>query len=148
MKKIIYIVLSVLTVSTATLYGQKPQRTPQDIASKQTEILVRELQIHDSLIRDTLYRMHLKYAILRQSNNTRADAMQYMQEMNAELQQILTPEQYQQFMSQQVNHEHRSPRPQHNRIIFTPCDTLMSPPPPPHPNGEAPHMPPPPPPHQ
>ena len=149
MKALLFISLFLLASSVAALRAQEhPQRTPEDIALKQTEMLVRELGIHDSIIRDTLYRMHLKFAHKRAISNTRAEALQYMQEANMELQQILTPEQYQQFMSQQVNHEQRSPRPHHNRIIFTPCDTLMPPPPPPHPNDEAPHMPPPPPPHQ
>lgn len=124
MKNLLYIVLFALVAPAATLFAQHhPQRTPEDIASKQTEMLVRELNIQDSLVRDTLYRMHLKFATKRAVSNTRAEAMQYMQEANIELQQILTPEQYQQFMNQQVNHTPHSPRPHYNRIASAPIDT-------------------------
>ena len=105
-----------------------PQRTAEDIARKQTEMLVRELSIQDSIIRDTLYHLHLKFARKREISNTRAEAMQYMQEANAELQTILTPEQYQQYMNQQVNyapHRHRAP---HNRITTISVDSVSTPP--------------------
>lgn len=129
MKALLFISLFLLASSVAALRAQEhPQRTPEDIALKQTEMLVRELGIHDSIIRDTLYRMHLKFAHKRAISNTRAEALQYMQEANMELQQILTPEQYQQFMNQQVNyapHRHRSP---YNRITTMPVDTISTPP--------------------
>ena len=129
MKNLLYIVLFALVTPVTSLYAQHhPQRTPEDIARKQTEMLVRELEIQDSIVRDTLYRMHLKFALKRAISNTRAEAMQYMQDINAELQQILTPEQYQQFMNQQVNyapHRHRSP---YNRITTMPVDTISTPP--------------------
>lgn len=129
MKALLFISLFLLASSVAALRAQEhPQRTPEDIALKQTEMLVRELGIHDSIIRDTLYRMHLKFAHKRAISNTRAEALQYMQEANMELQQILTPEQYQQFMKQQVNyapHRHRSP---YNRITTMPVDTISTPP--------------------
>lgn len=101
-----------------------PRRTPEDIARKQTEMLARELCIKDSIIKDTLYRLHLKYAHKRQLSHTRAEALQYMQEVNAELQNILTPEQYQQFMNQQINHSPHAPRVHYNRITAPPADTL------------------------
>lgn len=107
---------------------ERPQRTPEDIALKQTEMLVRELEIQDSVVRDTLFRMHLKFAQKRAISNTRAEALQYMQEANMELQQILTPEQYQQYMNQQVNyapHRHRAP---HNRITTISVDSVSTPP--------------------
>ena len=129
MKALLFISLFLLASSVAALRAQEhPQRTTEDIALKQTEMLVRELGIHDSIIRDTLYRMHLKFAHKRAISNTRAEALQYMQEANMELQQILTPEQYQQFMNQQVNyapHRHRSP---YNRITTMPVDTIYTPP--------------------
>ena len=120
MKNLFYILLFYISVSPAT-WAQHPHRTPEDMARKQTEMLVRELNIQDSIVRDTLYRMHLKFAHKRQITHTRAEAMQYMQEANAELQRILTPEQYQQFMSQQVNHAPHHPRT--HRITSTPIDT-------------------------
>lgn len=127
MKKLLYFVLCVLVAPIATLHAQfHPQRTPEDIARKQTEMMVRELDIIDSVVRDTLYRMHLKFATKRAVSNTRAEAMQYMQEANIELQQILTHEQYQQFMNQQVNHTPHRPKPNYNRITVTPTDTPPS----------------------
>ena len=129
MKNLLYIVLFALATPLANLYAQHyPQRTPEDIARKQTEMLVRELEIQDSIVRDTLYRMHLKFALKRAISNTRAEAMQYMQDINAELQQILTPEQYQQYMNQQVNYAPHRPRAPHNRITTIPVDSVSAPP--------------------
>ena len=129
MKNLLFIFLLIAPV--AILRGQTHphyHRTPEDIARKQTEMLVRELDIQDSIVRDTLYRMHLKFALKRAISNTRAEAMQYMQDINAELQQILTLEQYQQFMNQQVNHTPHRPKPHYNRITITPTDTIPLPP--------------------
>lgn len=118
-----------LTPFLTFLWAQEhPQRTPEDIALKQTEMLVRELGIQDSVVRDTLFRMHLKFAQKRAISNTRAEALQYMQEANMELQQILTPEQYQKYMNQQVNyapHRHRAP---YNRITTISVDSVSTPP--------------------
>lgn len=123
MKNLLYIFLFIC--ATCPLWAQHhPQRTPEDIARKQTEMLVRELNIQDSIVRDTLYRMHLKFALKRQISNTRAEAMHYMQEANAELQTILTPEQYQQFMDQQVNYTPHHPRPHYHRFAITSPDTI------------------------
>ena len=129
MNNLLYIVLFALVTPVTSLYAQHhPQRTPEDIARKQTEMMVRELDIQDSIVRDTLYRMHLKFALKRTISNTRAEAMQYMMEANAELQHILTPEQYQQFMNQQVNHTPHRPKHHYNRFTVTPTDTTASPP--------------------
>ena len=138
MKNLFYILLFIGV--TTTLWAQNyPHRTAEDIASKQTEMLVRELNIHDSVVRDTLYRMHLKFAHKREISNTHAEALQYMQEANEELKNILTPEQYQQFMDQQVNHEPHHPKSPYNRFTMPLIDSLPPPPP------GAPNMPPPPP---
>ena len=138
MKNLLYIVLLILPL--ISFAQQHPQRTPEDMARKQTDMLVSELSIQDSLTRDTIYRMFLKFAYKRKISNTRAEAIQYMIETNAELQQILTPEQYQQFMNQQVNHAPHRPHAPHNRIA--PCGSL-NPPPVPQ-NGEDTNMLPPP----
>ena len=124
-----YFVLIVVFISCigAKLLAQYPRRTAEDIARKQTEMLVRELNIQDSIIRDTLFHLHLKYAYKREISNTRAEAMQYMQEINTELQNILTPEQYQQFMNQQVNHTPHHPKPHYNRITVIPATTSSQP---------------------
>ena len=91
-----------------------PQRTPEDIARKQTEMMARELSIQDSLVKDTIFHMFLKYARMREVPHTRAQAIEYMLQVNEELQGILTPEQYQCYMNQQVNHApHRHHAPHH-----------------------------------
>lgn len=128
MKKAWYIFIVAIFVSVAHLHAQhhQPHRTPEDIARKQTEMLVRELGIHDSIVKDTLFRMHLKFARKRVISNTRAEAMQYIQEMNNELKNILTPAQYQQFMNQQVNHAPHHPKPHHNRFTCSPMDSMSS----------------------
>ena len=84
----------------------RPQRTPEEEAQKQTERLVRELGIQDSVRIDTIYRMHLKYARVRQKGLTRAENMERMQAIYAELQDLLTPEEFEQFM----NHPAEQPR--------------------------------------
>lgn len=84
----------------------RPQRTPEEEAQKQTTRLVRELGILDSTRIDTLYRMHLKYAKFRQKGLTRAENMQRMQDIHTELQQLLTPEEFEAFM----NHPAEQPR--------------------------------------
>lgn len=127
MKTFIYIAIALLAIPAALCAQHYPHRTPEDIASKQTEMLVRELHITDSLVRDTLYRMHLKFAIKRQISHTRAEAMQFMQEANEELRHILTPEQYQQFMNEQVNYAPHRPQTLHNRITTTVVDTTQAP---------------------
>ena len=79
-----------------------PQRTPEEIARKQTEMLVRDLCIKDSMQIDTIYRIHLRYARLRQVSNTRAEHLERVQQMYNELRQVLTPQQYEAFMNQQM----------------------------------------------
>lgn len=135
-----FIVVTLLAVAQ----HHHPQRTATDIARKQTEMLVRELQITDSVLRDTLFRMHLKYAEkVRSKDYTRADALQYMLLMQEELKNILPTELYEAFMNRQLNHEPRAPQ--------NPCNWIA-----PHPHhgerapqaSEAPDMPPPPSEHQ
>ena len=77
----------------------RPQRTPEEEALKQTTRLVRELGIKDSVRIDTIYRMHLKYALSRQKGLTRAQNMERMQAIYAELKHLLTPEEFEAFMN-------------------------------------------------
>ena len=85
---------------------ERLQRTPEEEALQQTMRLVRELGIQDSVRFDTIYRMHLKYARFRQKGLTRAENMERMQSIYAELEQLLTPEEFEQFM----NHPAEQPR--------------------------------------
>lgn len=84
----------------------RPQRTPEEEALKQTTRLVRELGIRDSVRIDTIYRMHLKYAKFRQKGLTRAENMERMQAIYAELKNLLTQAEFDKFM----NHPAEQPR--------------------------------------
>ena len=108
-----YIVVSVLflLLPMAAMAAPQPpvqeanmhhQPTAEETARKQTEMLVRDLDITDSLLTDTIYRIHFKYAVLRQVSNTRAEHLERIQQMYGELQQVLSKEQYTRFMNQQL----------------------------------------------
>ena len=98
-----------------------PPRTAEEEALKQTERLSRELEITDTVTRDTLYRLHLKYARLRRQGLTRAQHLEYMQAATIELSHILSPEQFDSFMNHQSV--------QHPRMPQTPTSRM------PHPEG-------------
>ncbi|MDY4514802.1 MAG: hypothetical protein SPD96_07480 [Paludibacteraceae bacterium] len=109
-----------------------PQRTPEEIARKQTEMLVRDLEIKDSLQIDTIYCIHLRYARLRQMSNTRAEHLARVQQMYAELKEVLTEEQYTRFMNQQLDSPRRPqtickmPQPPHSAHPHAPRDGAPS----------------------
>jgi len=94
----------------------RPQRTPHEEALKQTTRLIRELGIRDSMRIDTIYRMHLKYARFRQKGLTRAENMERMQAIYAELKNLLTPEEFERFM----NHPAEQPRHPRGANVITP----------------------------
>lgn len=97
----------------------RPQRTPEEEASKQTIRLVRELGIRDSARFDTLYHMHLKYARSRAQlgTMTRAKSIERMQAFYEDLKRILTPEEYERFM----NHPVEMPRRPHGANRMAPA---------------------------
>lgn len=137
--------LSLFVVSllfSTVLMAQEPtsarlQRTPEEEAAKQTERLVRELSIRDSVRIDTLYKMHLKYALLRRTGLSRAQEMERMNAIVADLKKLLTPEEFDRFM----NHPAEQPRhPRGANRISAPGQAA--------PIGEAPHRPTPPTEHQ
>ena len=129
--------VSILTFGQAPGPEGHPQRTPEDVARKQTEMLSRELSLTDSVQRDTLYRMHLKYAIERRQNNTRGAELDRLQRMTEELKGILTAEQFDRFINRPVDDQPRRPHsmygpgsphhPHHDGEL------------PPPPSGEGPH---------
>lgn len=88
--------------------SDRPQRTPEEEALKQTTRLVRELGISDSIRFDTIYRMHLKYARWRQTGLTRAENMKRMQSIHAELERLLTPKEFELFMNHPSEMPHRT----------------------------------------
>ena len=125
MKRIISIVC--IALFTGSLWAQetvespRPQRTPQEEAMKQTTRLVRELGIKDSVRFGTLYRMHLKYAILRQKGLTRAQNMDRMMSIQKELERLLTPSEFERFM----NHPVEQPRRPHGANVIAPTKTTQ-----------------------
>lgn len=130
MTRLLYI--SILLVAFSLLVVAQdhhiPQRTATDIARKQTEMLIRELDIQDSIVQHNLYQMHLKYAKMREVSNTRHEAMQRMQAMREELKVILGPELFAAFMNRQVEGSSRSPKHPCNWIVTSSNkpDTLSS----------------------
>lgn len=101
--------------------GPRPQRTPEEEARKQTIRVARELGIKDSARIDTIYRMHLKYARWRQKGLTRAENMQRMQAIHDELERLLTPEEFEQFM----NHPSETPRRPHGTQLIAPATSVQ-----------------------
>ena len=111
MIKRLFIILSI-SLSAGLMMAQepvsdRPQRTPEDEAIKQTVRLVRELDIKDSVRFDTLYKMHLKYARVRQKGLTRAQEMERMNAIYAELKRLLTEKEFDQFMNHPVEQPRR-----------------------------------------
>lgn len=112
MYRFFYIVflLVIVSLSLAAQESKIPKRTAVDIARKQTEMLVRELNIHDSIMRDTLFKVHLKYAKQQYRVTTRAEVRQTMKLLFEELKHILSPEQYERFINRQTDGQPRAPK--------------------------------------
>lgn len=103
----LFIALSAGLMMAQEPVSDRPQRTPEDEALKQTVRLVRELDIKDSVRFDTLYKMHLKYARVRQKGLTRAQEMERMNAIYAELKRLLTEKEFDQFMNHPVEQPRR-----------------------------------------
>ncbi|MBQ7531053.1 MAG: hypothetical protein IJT12_05045 [Paludibacteraceae bacterium] len=92
-----------LALVASTLFAQESpvvlRRTAEERAMKQTEMLVRDLDIHDSLLRDTIYRVHLRYARRRDQATTRMEAVECINRLLLELKGILSPSQYERLQS-------------------------------------------------
>ena len=113
MIRIIYIVCF-LAFFSLTLDAQEscfPQRTAKDIALKQTKMLVHQLGITDTVLCKKLYYMHLKYAQMRDTSSTRSESIERMIQMQEELKQLLSPEQFAAFMNRQMDNRPRAPKP-------------------------------------
>lgn len=94
------ILLWVLFASTLLAQEQPiPRRTIEERAMKQTEMLVRELDITDSLVRDTLYRIHLRYARSRDEVSNRSEAVERINKLLSELKGVLTVKQFERLQS-------------------------------------------------
>lgn len=102
--------------ASAQDHNVRRERTPEEEAAKQTERLIRELGIKDSIRIDTLYKMHLKYAKLRRQGLTRAENVKRMYAIYSELTVLLTPEELERFM----NHPAEQPRRPHGAHFVSP----------------------------
>lgn len=88
-----------------------PRRTAEERAMKQTEMLVRDLDIRDSLLRDTIYRVHLRYAKSREQVSSRSETIERMNRLLGELKGILSPQQFERLQAiprQQGARAHRA----------------------------------------
>lgn len=115
---LIFLSFSVWSWAQAPMAESRPQRTPEEIARKQTEMLSRELELTDSLQRDSIYRIHLRYVRMRFVSNTRAEELDRMQSYYRELKHVLTPQQYEAFMNKPLAPGPRQP--QGGAIVGTP----------------------------
>lgn len=93
--KIVIIVLFIVTWGLP-IYSQENtvvlKWTPEQEAAKQTEKLQLELDLNQSQA-NQLYEINLRYARERQISNTRSEALERTRNKNAEIKQILSPEQ-------------------------------------------------------
>ena len=110
---------TLLLVSSFAAFAQndefRPSRTPEEEAMKQTEMLSRELTLSEQQ-RDTVYKIHLKYALLRQVSNTRAEGLERLNAMTKELLAVMTPEQQEAFLNKQIEPHPRRMQP---RLVKT-----------------------------
>lgn len=93
-KNIVSLVLA-LMLSLPLLFGQeeqRPRRTPQEEAAKQTAMLAQYLTLTQQQI-DTIYTIHLKYANLRREPSQADNRRVLFEQMIYEVKQILTSEQ-------------------------------------------------------
>ena len=113
MKKFLFIVLlasgSLLLSAQAPAGMSSPKHSPEQVAAKQTERMVRELGIKDSVQRQKLYDFHLRYALSRPDTLTRRIRLERMQAMTDELEQLLTKEQFNAFMDKQLEPQAHRP---------------------------------------
>ena len=139
-------IITLFVASTLVVFAQPPhmQRTPEEVAMKQTEMLVRDLGITDSLVRDTLYKVHLHFARDRRPHPTPEEIRLHHDSLSQALQGILTPAQYQLLLNRQAKATPRYPQPPVNRFVpqsQDPCKMSS----PDSTRREGPDMPPPPP---
>jgi hypothetical protein len=97
MKTISIYSIVLLLLIAPSVYSQDnknlPQRTPEQEAVKQTDRFQQELNLTSEQARQ-IYDINLRYARERQISNKRSEAIERMKNKNAEIQQILSPEQY------------------------------------------------------
>lgn len=99
------------TVSSFATQPEHPKRTPEEEAHKQTGMLVRELDLNDSVQIRAIYQIHLKYALLRQQGSSRKEDLERMQQLFDDLKGVLNEQQYDAFMNRQFTPGPRKPQP-------------------------------------
>lgn len=110
MKKTLLTLLIALPFYLATKAQQDtrvPLRTPEYEAERVIEVMQRELNLTEAQI-DTIYKIHLKYAVLRRETMTKEEFREQMKRMKAEIQRVLTPEQFEILNSQTVRNQNKA----------------------------------------
>ena len=106
--KFVSIVFFLLTL-ILPIYGQEnsvvPKRTPEQEAAKQTEKLQQELNLNQ-VQANHIYEINLRYARERQISNKRSDALERMKNKNAEIKQVLSPDQNDRLNSKRYERTH------------------------------------------
>ena len=98
---LVFILLALSASVNAQPPAQKdmPQRTPEEMARKQTYMLIRELGLTDSIVIDSIYRINVRHNKRRMQRQSRAEELQGMYLFLEEIKGVVTPEQYDQFMN-------------------------------------------------
>ena len=98
MRQIKFILLIILAAINTSVFSvaqtvSVTDRTPEQEAIKQTEKLQSELKLTDEQAK-TVYEINLRYARERQLSNSRSQAMERIRNKNEEIQEVLSPQQY------------------------------------------------------
>lgn len=118
--KHLYLVLVLLALS-AFAYAQPPmpkdmpQRTPEEMARKQTYMLIRELNLTDSMTIDSIYRINVRHNKRRMHGMSRAEELEGMYLFQKEIKGVLTAEQYDRFMNRRPDSQ------RHPHATFAPA---------------------------
>ena len=99
--KVIFIISSIFVLNVS-IYSQEnnstPERSPEQEAAKQTEMLQQELNLNAEQSR-IIHEINLKYARERQNSNSRSEALRRIKNKESELQQVLNSDQYDRLQS-------------------------------------------------
>ncbi len=125
MRRLLLIVLALLCVVPLYILAQPPhavQRTPEQEAAKQTEMMKRDLALLPEQV-DTIYALNLKYALLRRTSHSREEWATYLKQKDIDLQSILTAEQYEEHLQRKHKRHHTHSVP---CVFKQPSDTLSA----------------------
>jgi len=94
----VFLFLSMVLPMSSQEISVVPKRTPEQEAAKQTEKLQEELNLNQDQA-NKVYEINLHYARERQISNKRSEALERMKNKNAEINQVLSPEQNERLQS-------------------------------------------------